>query len=230
MREQAAAKAYDSASHRLYVAEARLKEVSAYRDGVRSRVHALTRTAGMMYQQPRKALWKLARTVRLVGSDRAADALQSMPERFGKLRGVERRRLLRRTEWDTSAARGNARAAAEHLRGLDPFRREAATAGEVRRAQDAVRLARSRVDELRPLVSERPRGGEQARLAAVGRQLVAWEQAGRSLASKLRPMLPARAAGLVRTALTAGRSVLEAADPEHDRSRTRRHDRGGLGL
>ena len=41
----------------------------------------------------------------------------------------------------------------------------------MRRAQEAVRLARNRVDELRPF-GEHPRGGEKERLAAVEIEVV----------------------------------------------------------
>jgi hypothetical protein len=68
------------------------------------------------------------------------------------------------------------------------------------------------------------RAAEAQRLADAGKRLNAWERVGRSLAPKLAPMLPARAAGLVRTAKSLGRNITTAAGPDRNQPRERGRD------
>jgi hypothetical protein len=115
------------------------------------------------------------------------------------------------------------------------------TASVEDRAQEAAREAfrwsgrleaSGRADALRvaDALSAPPtsRAAEAQRLADAGKRLNAWERVGRSLAPKLAPMLPARAAGLVRTAKSLGRNITTAAEPDRNQppERGRDPDRG----
>jgi hypothetical protein len=228
LRQHNAVKAYDDAATALENAESRLQGVRSHRDFIRDQLRSLPDAAGKVYENPRAALWGIARHVRREGYDRTADAIQQAPERFGALRSVQRPRLFGlRVERDTRAAREAATRAAGYLRGLDFNRAHAAKAGAVVRAQDAVRTARTHLSALQPI-----RGTHAARamemqrlLTEAGKALQAAERAGLQLAPKLPPMLPAgKAAGLIRTAKSLGRDLATAVDPD------RQHERGrGVG-
>lgn len=228
LRQHNAVKAYDDAAMALENAESRLQGVQSHRDFIRDQLRGLPDAAGKVYENPRAALWEIARHVRREGYDRTADAIQQSPERFGALRSVQRPRLFGlRVERDTRAAREAATRAAGYLRGLDFNRAHAAKAGAVVRAQDAVRTARTHLSALQPIRgTHASRATEMQRLLTqAGKALQAAERAGLQLASKLPPMLPAgKAAGLIRTAKSLGRDLATAVDPD------RQHERGrGVG-
>lgn len=228
LRQHHAVKAYDDAAMALENAESRLQGVRSHRDFIRDQLRGLPDAAGEVYENPRAALWGIARHVRREGYDRTADAIHQAPERFGALRSVQRPRLFGlRVERDTRAAREAATRAAGYLRGLDFNRAHAAKGGAVVRAQDAVRTARTHLSALQPIRgTHAARATEMQRLLTqAGKALQAAERAGLQLASKLPPMLPAgKAAGLIRTAKSLGRDLAAAVDPD------RQHERGrGVG-
>lgn len=232
LRQHDAVKAYDGATAALEDAEGQLRGARFQRDQIRDRLRGLPEAAGKVYENPRAALWNVARHVRRDGFARTADALADTPERFGALKAVERPRLFGlRTELDTSAARAAAPRAASRLRGLDFNRSSAAKAGDVLRAQDAVRLARARLSGLQRFGrTPASRATEMQRLLTeAGKVLHAAERGGIALTSKLTPMLPAgKAAGLIRTAASLGRDLAMGVDP--DRQHERGRGMGGMGL
>lgn len=172
--------------------------------------------APAVYADPDHAAGQIARAVRRDGAARAALALAQEPERFGRLRAVEGRRFGLFPSRDESAARTAAVDLAEVVRGAGraweaaPSAGEAwRTAGEARRAALAVEAARRHAP---------PRTADEAlhRAALLADEL---RRAGHDVAARLAPMLPPQAIPAVRQAVSLGRGLARAIDPDRDRER-----------
>jgi hypothetical protein len=178
------------------------------------RVREVRAGAPAVYADPDHAAGQIARAVRRDGAARAALALAQEPERFGRLRAVEGRRFGLFPSRDESAARAAAVDLAEAVRGAvraweaAPSAGEAwRTAGEARRAALAVEAARRHAP---------PRTADEAlhRAALLADEL---RRAGHDVAARLAPMLPPQAIPAVRQAVSLGRGLARAIDPDRER-------------
>lgn len=154
-----------------------------------------------LFLDPREARTRFREALLQGGREAATKALRERPESFGQVRPAAAPVPDRAQDAGREAFRWSGRL-------------------EASGRADALRVAG---DLTAPQTT---RAAEVKRLTDAGKRLHAWERAGRSLAAKLRPMLPPRAAGLVRTATSLGRAALTAAEPDHDRARDRAPDRG----
>jgi hypothetical protein len=154
-----------------------------------------------LFLDPREARARFRDALMQGGREASTKALRERPESFGKVRPAAAPLPDRAQDAGREAFRWSGRL-------------------EASGRADALRVAGALT------APQTTRADEVKRLADAGKRLHAWERAGRSLAAKLRPMLPPRAAGLVRTAASLGRAALTAAEPDHDRARDRTPDRG----
>lgn len=173
--------------------------------------------AATVYVSPAHAARRIARAVRRDGVEAAALAVARTPERFGRLRAVERRRMLRAPLRDDSEARTQAVRLAEAVRGAGRAWEAAPRAGEAARSATTASLAGQAVAAARRAAP--PRTADEA-LHAAARLAHELKQAGHDVTGRLSAMLPPQAIPTVRQAVSLGRDLAAMLDPE------REHDRG----
>jgi hypothetical protein len=136
-------------SERLEAARARLSEQRWARERAERAGAAFEKALEQSFREPAKARAAFEQRAREHGAARAAAEMRGNPEGFGELREAEQRRLLGLVRTvDRSHARDTARNAAELGRAAAVAVSEAPDAAGLMRAEQAVRLAERRVQEI----------------------------------------------------------------------------------
>jgi hypothetical protein len=216
LRAYVAGERYSAARDAVEDARLRAQYAPFQRTYIRNHVDQLRTAAPSVYENPRAALWQIARSVREHGASRTADLIRHEPERFGALCAVERSRyfgIVR--ELDDSAARAEAWRVASPLQGLDFNLERRERVGQVIAARNRLAHAEATLAKLSP---PHARGGEHA-LRQAGKILHTLERAGVDVAAKVAPMLPGKgqAIAVVKKALELGRDLVLGRDRERDR-------------
>lgn len=136
---------------------AQLADKTWARDRADRATRAFEAALAQAYGEPAKARDAFEQRVRARGPDAAAADMREKPEEFGALREVERRRLLgfARTV-DQDAARHAARNAAAIGREAAVASAAAPDSSELTRAEQAVRIAERRVNDLAARLEQTP--------------------------------------------------------------------------